>query len=58
MSKFIKILAILIFILLVEIIFIYKGYVSSKNKEVPSIEEINPYNYTAFISKCFIYPRH
>jgi|GEM_PF-6307438 len=53
MSKFVKILTVLIFILLVEIIFIYKGYINSKNNKAPTIEEINPYNYSAYILKNF-----
>lgn len=53
MSKFLKILAVLIFIPLVEIVLIYKGYINNKNKRVPTIEEINPYNYTAYIPKNF-----
>jgi hypothetical protein len=50
MSKFIKLLTILLLILLVEVIFIYKGYINNKNKNLPSTNEISPYNYTVFIS--------
>ncbi|MFL0267716.1 hypothetical protein [Candidatus Clostridium radicumherbarum] len=50
MSRFIKILAVLILILLVEIFFIYRGYLKNKNGKTPTIEEINPHNYSAQIS--------
>lgn len=43
MSKFSKVLIILILILLVEVILIYKGYLRNKNEGFPTIKEIRPY---------------
>lgn len=55
MSKFSKILAVLILILLVEILFIYKGYLKNKNSKTPTIEEINPHNYSAQVSVNYLF---
>lgn len=55
MSKFSKILAVLILILLVEILFIYKGYLKNKNSKTPTIEEINPHNYSAQVSINYLF---
>lgn len=46
MSKFTKIVLVLLLILLVEIFFIYKGYISNKRKGVPTIKDSSPFYFT------------